>query len=178
MESFEQTGVRIVIVINLTQTVDAALGAREWIRKFGTTAEYFVVANEKDTPFGENFDADRVPGLRAIINRTGGQIAVIPKFSPIMLDQYHKQKSHPSGYLAGGQAATTLNINIVYSSIWQTHFQRVLLEFEPFAEWLTGKPIPTPLATDADSRDDAEPDRGMDDLCDSLDALIPNQKPQ
>jgi hypothetical protein len=53
-----------------------------------------------------------------------------------------------------------------------------LLEFEPFAEWLTGKPIPTPLATDADSRDDAEPDRGMDDLCDSLDALIPNQKPQ
>jgi hypothetical protein len=169
LDAFKQAGIRVVIVIAITEEMDAVLGSRAWLKSYGNRVEYLVIANEKQCADGEPFNPAKIPGLQPIINATGGRLAVIPKFSETLMDIYKDCKSSPKGYQPGGWAAKKLGLHIYYSGLWQTHFQDALISIAPHAEYLTGKPIPKPPVTDVIS----EADQSMNDLCLELDAFAP-----
>lgn len=169
LDAFKQAGIRVVIVIAITEEMDAVLGSRAWLKTYGNRVEYLVIANEKQCSDGEPFNPEKIPGLQPIINATGGRLAVIPKFSETLMDIYKDCKSSPKGYQPGGWAANKLGLHIYYSGLWQTHFQDALISIAPHAEYLTGKPIPKPPVTDVIT----EADQSMNDLCLELDAFAP-----
>lgn len=169
LDAFKQAGIRIVVVIAITEEIDAVVGSRAWLKTYGNRVEYFIVANEKQCADGEPFNPDKIPGLKPIINATGGRLAVVPKFSDTMMTIYKDCKSSPKGYLYGGWASKKLELNIYYSGLWQKHLQETIRSFAPHAEFLTGKPIPK-LVTVGEK---TEQDHSMDDLCSQLDELAP-----
>lgn len=168
LDHFKQAGIRVVIVIAVTENLDAVLGSREWLRTYGNRVEYFIMANAKECADGEEFNPERIAGLPGIIKMTGGRIAVVPKFSDMQMTQYKACKSSPRGYRQGEWAAEKLGLNVFYSGGWQSHFQATLASIMPHAEYLTGKPIPKPVKLEED-----QADKGMGDLCNELDALAP-----
>jgi hypothetical protein len=169
LDVFKQAGIRVVVVIAITEELDAVVGSRAWLKGYGNRVEYLVIANEKECADGEPFNPEKIPGLKPIINATGGRLVVIPKFSETLLEIYKSCKSSPKGYLYGGWAAKKLGLNIVYSGLWQEHFQQAIESIAPHAEYLTGKPIPKPVT----AAEKSDMDHGMDDLCSQLDSLAP-----
>jgi len=169
LDVFKQAGIRVVVVIAITEELDAVVGSRAWLKAYGTRVEYLVIANEKQCADGEPFNPEKVPGLQPIISATGGRLAIVPKFSEILMKIYQEKKSSPKGYMAGGWAAKSLGLNVVYSGLWQAQLQKVIESIAPHAEFLTGKPIPKPVTV----AEKTEKDYGMDDLCSQLDALAP-----
>ncbi len=169
LDVFKQAGIRVVVVIAITEELDAVVGSRAWLKAYGNRVEYLVIANEKQCADGEPFNPEKIPGLQPIIKATGGRLVVVPKFSETLMGIYKDCKSSPRGYMPGGWAAKKLGLNIVYSGLWQEHFQQTIESIVPHAEYLTGKPIPKPIMV-AEKSDN---DRGMDDLCSQLDTLAP-----
>jgi hypothetical protein len=169
LDAFKAAGIRVVVVIAITEEMDAVIGSRAWLKAYGNKVEYFIIANEKQCADGEPFNPEKIPGLQPIINATGGRLAIIPKFSDTLMELYKDCKSSPNGYLAGGWAANKLGLSIVYSGLWQTQLQDAITSIAPHAEFLTGKPIPNPVKIE----EKTEQDHSMDDLCSQLDALAP-----
>lgn len=169
LDAFKQAGIRVVVVIAITEEIDAVIGSRAWLKTYGNKVEYFIIANEKQCADDEPFKPERIPGLKPIINATGGRMSVIPKFSETLMKIYQEKKSSPKGYLLDGWAAKKIGLHVYYSGLWQTHFQQALASIVPHAEFLTGKPIPKPLA----KTEKSEADQSMDALCSELDSIAP-----
>ena len=144
-ETFLEMGVRIVVAMVLTETIDSAKGAISWIEAFIDKAGFLLVANHRDTPEGKPFEIEKITAGEILLEIAENRIIHIPKFSPYMLTQYNNIKGVPSDYLIGGRVAEKLKLSALHSSPWSTHLKRIVRNIEPHLEWLTGrKPTETP----------------------------------
>lgn len=59
LDAFKEAGIRVVVVIAITEEIDAVLGSRAWLKTYGNRVEYFVIANEKQCADGEPFNPEK-----------------------------------------------------------------------------------------------------------------------
>jgi hypothetical protein len=144
MDNLRQQGVRLVLALALSETSDAVDGAVNWVSAFSGHAEFFLLATGKDSK-EDTFDINAVDGAEHLLGLSSGRIVHIPKFAPVLHDQFKKNKATPSSY-ASGEAKKELNLSYLHASRWKKYLQGVIDSVEPVAEWLTGKPVPKPMA--------------------------------
>lgn len=144
MDSLQEQGVRLVLALALSESSDAVDGAVNWVSAFSGHAEFFLLATGKDSK-EDTFDINAIDGAEHLLALSSGRIVHIPKFAPVLHDQFKKSKATPSSY-AKGDAKKELNLSYLHTSRWRKYLQGVVDSVEPVAEWLTGKPVPKPSA--------------------------------
>ena len=142
----DEMGLRLVIALTLTETGDAIDGALSWVDTFLDKAEFVIFANERDTAFGRSFDLATNPDTQTLLGLAENRVIRIPRMQDPMKDQYNYYKAPPSAFAPGGSAAKALKLTHVQASRWRTLAYNITKATEPLAPWLTGKPVPMPMA--------------------------------
>jgi hypothetical protein len=144
LKTFDGLGVRIIIVLTLTETPDSVLGATAWVENFMDQAEFVVLANAKDTPFGQTFTLDGISGAKRVLALAEGRTVHIPRWSDYMRGHYDRAKGMPSDYIVGGRVYKELKLNPLSAAPWKMQHRRVTASVANVAESLTGKPARKP----------------------------------
>lgn len=146
LAGFQKLGIRIIIGLTLVEILDAINGAIIWADTFTGYADFIALANSRDTPPERPFSLKDLAGASAIHQLTQGRQIDIPRFGDEMVEHFRKIQAVPSSYLPGGPAYRALGLNPISCLAWQDHHDAVLRSVSAHAEWLTGKPIPEPIA--------------------------------
>jgi len=168
LDAFTAIGIRLIVGLTLVEDIDAIVGATLYMATFHKHAEFIAIASKaktgrtpdgKEKPFGRDEIAS-FPGGSAINDLIGDRIISIPRFSEKMVADYARCKGIPSAYLPGGPAYRELGLSFGAHFPWQSHRNRVLANVAPYAEWLTGRPIPkpqnVPMAADYEAQQERE----------------------
>lgn len=141
----EETGLRLVIALIITDTADAIDGAVSWVEAFAGRAGFILVANGRDTPVGHQFDPTSHEDTQGLADVSEGRVINIPRLSDRMKKQYDKHKAPASAFAPGGPAAKAFNLPLAAARRWRIHHNKVVRAVEPHAPWITGLPVPNPL---------------------------------
>lgn len=144
-EFLNDMGLRLVIGLAITDTADAIDGAISWVEAFADRAEFILLANERDTPFGNSFDLGGHNDTQDLVDVSEGRIITIPRLTEPMKSQYDKHKAPPSAFSPGRPAAKALKLSMPAAGRWRNFSNKVARSVEPHAPWITGLPVPKPL---------------------------------
>lgn len=144
METIKAEGVRLIVALAIAETSDSVDGAINWVSRFAGVAEFLLLATGKDSK-GGTCNLQAVSGAEGMLQIAEGRVVHIPKIPEVLHDQFKVRKAAPSSYVSG-EAKKTLGLSYIQSARWKKYLQDIIDQVEPVGPWLTGKPVPNPLA--------------------------------
>lgn len=163
-EDFEVAGLRIIIAVTVANSAGSLRGIRALVRMFAARRHPMLVfktnmANTHRTEFNLTETNTGAGVAIAAENR----IIEIPKLGELQKKEFNKCTAAPSDFLHGGRAAEKLGLTHLSCLEWHLYVKMVLTSVQPYAEWITGKPIPKPSSSPKSDGADASRFDAMDD---------------
>lgn len=158
---FRDAGLRFVLAIAAVQHKDSVVGGIQWVETFLDNADVILFANGSRTPENQPIDLTKVEGGSDLIELADNRIIEVPAFTREMLKQYSTNPAVPTDYF--GELGKNLGMDMMKASRWRRLHHSIVRSLSQHAEWLTGKPIPAPIAAD-DAPDAPKSNSALDRL--------------
>ena len=129
-------GLRIVVAPTISPFHYSVKNAATWIKRIGAGRYEYIVLTSQTSLIDDHLQG------QLLLEVANNRIIEIPKYTDMMVENFYKHRSAPSGYLQGGTAAKALKLGSFHSRIWEDHIEKVVASAGKQAEWLTGMPIP------------------------------------
>ena len=142
---FREAGLRFVLAIAAVQHKDSVAGGIQWFEIFLDNAEVILFANGSKTSEGEPIDLTRIEGGADLIELADNRIIEVPRFTKEQWKQYNLFPAVPTSYFPDGPMGKKLGMDMLKASRWRRLHYAIIRSVSKHAEWLTGKPIPSPL---------------------------------
>jgi hypothetical protein len=142
---FREAGLRLVLAITAVQHKDSVVGGIQWFETFFDNAEVILFANGSRTPENEPIDLTKIDGGSDLLELAEGRMIEVPRFKKELLDLYSTNPAVPTSYFPDGEMGKKLGMDMIKTNRWRQLHQAIVRSVMKHAEWLTGKPIPSPL---------------------------------
>ena len=142
-EDFEIAGLRMIIAVTVANSAGSLRGIRALVRMFAEKRHpLLVLKTNMANTYRTAFNLTETNTGAGVAIAAENRIIEIPQFGELQKKEFNKCNAAPSAFLRGGRAAEKLGLGHLSCLEWHLYLRKVLGSVEPYAEWITGLPIP------------------------------------
>lgn len=143
-EDFEKVGLRLMFAVTASNTAVALQGIRDILRICMGTYPVVALKTNMANLKGTQFDLDESKTGKALTTIAKDRVIEIEQLSGLQRQEYDRLPAAPNEFEIGGRAATKLGLTHLSAMEWVSYGNKTVSNFLPYAEWITGMPIPNP----------------------------------
>ena len=143
-EDFEKIGIRLIFAVSVCNTAVALQGIRDILRICMGSYPVIALKSNMANLKGTRFDLDESKTGQALKTLAKDRVIEIGQLGGLQKQEYDRLPAPPNEFEIGGRAATKLGLTHLSAMEWVYFGNKTVANVMPYAEWISGMPIPNP----------------------------------